>query len=187
MDNHRKVKAMYPIIRMAYQMAKYRNAPTLGLFDTHISHHICMPWDIDPWMELNNGRTLTLFDLGRISASVRNNVSKSLKKSGHGMAVAGASVRYRKRITVFQKIEMHTRSVGYDERFFYMEQSMWNAQGDCANHILLRAAITKKGKMVPPQQFVDVCGERIQSPPLPEWTQAWIDADQLRPWPPMQD
>ena len=52
---------MYPFIRMIWHMAKSRRQARLPLLGTHHSQHICMPWDIDFWMELNNGRTLTLY------------------------------------------------------------------------------------------------------------------------------
>lgn len=55
---------MYPFVRFAKEALKYRNAPKLGLLETHVSYHRCWPWDLDPWIELNNGRTLTLYDLG---------------------------------------------------------------------------------------------------------------------------
>jgi len=84
---------MYPFVRMIHQSRKVRNAPKLGLFDAHLSHHYCLPWDIDLWLELNNGRTLTLFDLGRIPMSIRNGTAQAAKTGGFGMAVAGASVR----------------------------------------------------------------------------------------------
>ena len=50
---------MYPYIRMWHQLWTFRKAPKLGLFDTHISRHRIWPVDLDPWRELNNGRTLT--------------------------------------------------------------------------------------------------------------------------------
>ena len=52
---------MYPFLRLIKEVFKFRKAPQLGFGDVHISHHMCMPWDLDPWVELNNGRTLTLY------------------------------------------------------------------------------------------------------------------------------
>ena len=42
---------MYPFIRMTKELVTHRNAPRLGLTGTHVSHHICWPWDIDLWMD----------------------------------------------------------------------------------------------------------------------------------------
>ena len=57
---------MYPVFRLAKELFNHRKPDGLGLFDMHVSRHICWPWDLDMWMELNNGRTLTLYDLGRV-------------------------------------------------------------------------------------------------------------------------
>ncbi|WP_417267863.1 acyl-CoA thioesterase [Celeribacter baekdonensis] len=178
---------MYPFVRMIHQSRKVRNAPKLGLFDAHLSHHYCLPWDIDLWLELNNGRTLTLFDLGRIPMSIRNGTAQAAKTGGFGMAVAGASVRYRKRVTTFQKVDMWTKPLGFDDRFLYIEQSMWDQKGDCCNHILIRGAVIKNRKMVPPRDLLAMIEPDIESPPLPEWVQNWIAADNTRPWPPVRD
>ena len=48
---------MYPFLRMFKEMVRASRMPPLGLFDTHVSHHLCWPWDLDPWVELNNGLT----------------------------------------------------------------------------------------------------------------------------------
>ncbi len=177
---------MYPFIRMFYQAWKVRNAPKLGLFEPHHSRHICMPWDIDLWLELNNGRTLTIFDLGRVPMSIRNGTAKAAKDGGYGMAVAGASVRYRRRVTTFQTVDMLTSPIGFDDKFLYIEQSMWDQKGECCNHILLRGAVIKKRKMVPPKELLERLEPGIESPPLPDWVQNWIDADNTRPWPPVR-
>ena len=177
---------MYPFIRLATELLKFRAAPALGIRDTHISHHLCLPWDLDPWNELNNGRTLTLYDLGRIPAGRRLGLDRALAAQGWGMTVAGVSVRYRRRIQAFERVEMQTRCIGWDKRFLYTEQSLWKKAGaapDCANHILLRSAVTSRTGIVEPARLAAVMGLG-DSPALPDWAQAWIAADATRPWPP---
>lgn len=175
---------MYPFVRAFAEVIKGRRATPLGPYDTHVSHHICWPWDIDLWMELNNGRTLTLFDLGRISMAERNGIAGAMRRSGYGLVVAGASTRYRKRITAFQRIEMRTKPVGFDDRFFYVVQEMWTRDGICANQVLIRGAVTKRGKMVPPSELISRTAGAPPSPEMPEWVRAWAEADRIRPWPP---
>ena len=194
---------MYPILRMAKEFAVHRGAAPLGLFETHVSHHRCWPHDIDLWMELNNGRTLTLYDLGRLVLFHRTGLVPVMRKHGWAGTVAGSSVRYRRRIRMFDRIEMRSRLIGWDHRFVYVEQSMWRPQGDCANHILLRTAVTRvppaagkgsgkgavtgaaagAGGLVPTAEVARAVGEPV-SPPLPGWVGAWIAADDERPWPP---
>ena len=108
---------MYPFVRFTKEMLKFRKAPKLGPLDTHISTHMCWPWDLDPWIELNNGRTLTLYDLGRIPMASRTGLIGALRENGWGITVAGNSTRYRRRIRAFDRFTMLTRMIGWDHRF----------------------------------------------------------------------
>lgn len=177
---------MYPLFRFAKEMVKFRNAPRLGVTGTHVSTHVCWPWDLDPWIELNNGRTLTLFDLGRIPMAQRSGLIPILRQQGWGITVAGSSVRYRRRIRAFERFTMFSRVAGWDHRFIYMDQSMWKGH-DCCNQVLIRAAITSAKGIVPPPEVMAALGASPDSPPLPAWIAAWAEADAQRPWPPQLD
>ena len=178
---------MYPAIRLVAQLLKHRKDPPLPLLGTHVSRHICLPWDIDLWMELNNGRTLTLYDLGRTVAAQRAGLVAALRKNRWGLTMAGASVRYRRRIRTFETIEMRSRLAWWDDKFFYVEQSMWKADGECANHIVYRSAVTSKAGIVSPDVVIESIDPEQEKPDAPEWIAAWIEADTKRPWPPMQE
>ena len=144
---------------------------------------MCWPWDLDPWIELNNGRTLTLFDLGRIPMAARIGMTKILREKRWGITVAGSSVRYRRRIKAFQRFTMVTRLEGWDGRFIYMTQSMWS-RGECCNQLMVRSAVTSRSGIVPPAEMAAALGADPVSPELPGWIKAWIAADAERPWPP---
>lgn len=175
---------MYPFFRMTKELYKFRRAAPLGLNENHVSQHICWPWDLDMWRELNNGRTLTLYDLGRIPLAHRLGLIDALKKNRWGMAVAGVSVRYRKRVLAFERVEMRSRAIGWDQRFLYVEQSLWNRHGECAGHALYRMAVTSARGIVAPERVARALGQPPEGPELPRWVRAWISAEDHRPWPP---
>jgi acyl-CoA thioesterase FadM len=176
---------MYPVFRVVKELVKHRSAPPLQLGETHVSHHVCWPWDIDIFLEMNNGRTLTLFDLGRIVMFQRLGLTDLMRTHGMAGTIAGSSVRYRRRVRAFDRLEMRTRIVGWDDRFTYAEQSMWR-KGECTSHALLRMAVTDRNGMVPTVRFAELLGE-VPDMALPPWVEAWSRAEALRPWPPMQD
>lgn len=174
---------MYPYLRFGALVLRERRLPPIGLYDTHKMQMTCLPVDIDGFLEMNNGRILTLCDLGRFALSIRIGLFDVLKEQKWGLVVAGSTVRYRARITTFQKFEMRTRFLGWDHRFFYLEQAMW--RGDtCCNHALLRTGVTAKGRLAPVTDVANALGVEGESPALPPWVQKWAEADGTRMWPP---
>lgn len=174
---------MYPFFRMMRSRSIARSQPPIGVTDIHVSHHICWPWDLDPWVELNNGRTMTMFDLGRLGMMERMGLVDALRRNGWGFTVAGSTVRYRRRVQMWDRMEMRSRIAGMDRRFFYVEQSI-RVRGDACSHALLRIAMTD-GHIVPPERAVEVMPELARLPELEDWARAWSEAEDLRPWPPM--
>ncbi|WP_136442037.1 thioesterase family protein [Pacificoceanicola onchidii] len=177
---------MYPFIRLFKDMYLARRAPKMGLLDTHISYHRCMPWDLDMWMELNNGRTLTIYDLGRIPMAERMGLIDVLKQERWGLTIAGSVVRYRRRVRLLDKVRTMSRVVGWDQRFVYIEQSMWKGD-ECTSHAVYRSAVTDRNGIVTTDRIIAAMKVTDPAPELPEWIKGWIDAEAARPWPPMQD
>lgn len=177
---------MYPFIRLLLTLRRARALGRADLTGEHVSHHLCLPWDLDGFLELNNGRTLTLYDLGRFGLGERVGLSAVLRARRWGLAVAGCSVRYRKRVTLFQRIEMRTRCVGWDDRFVYIVQSMW-VNGTCTSQALMRTAVTSRQGTVPPLDVMAALGWTGDVPEPPAWVRAWIAAEAERPWPPISE
>lgn len=174
---------MYPIIRMTKEIFKAKRQPKLKLGEVHESHHICWPWDIDVFMELNNGRTLTLFDLGRLPLAVRSGFLEVLKDNGWTMTVAGSVTQYRKRTTMFQKLRMTSLTIGRDAKFLYVQQTLWRGS-DAVSSAVLRMAVVGKSGIVPTDLIAEAMGAADWNPTLPPFVQSWSDAEALRVWPP---
>ena len=79
---------MFPFVRMIKEFAVHRKAEDLPVGGVHISQHICWPWDLDIWLELNNGRALTLYDLGRIPLAKRVGLIDVLRRQRWGLTMA---------------------------------------------------------------------------------------------------
>ncbi|MGJ8544026.1 MAG: acyl-CoA thioesterase [Sulfitobacter sp.] len=179
---------MFPFIRIIKDTyLASRQPPLTDLTETHISHHICWPHDLDFWLELNNGRALSLYDIGRTAMAQRAGLISVLRRERWGLTIAGSSTRFRRRIHGFERFEMRSRALCWDDRFIYLEQSMWKKNGECASHVLYRSAVTDKNGLIPPQRVLAALGQDIPSPPMPDWVAEWTRADSHRAWPPMQD
>lgn len=177
---------MYPFIRLIKEVVEASRMPDLHPLGTHVSHHRCWPQDIDQFIEMNNGRILTILDLGRTGLAQRVGLLRALRQNRWGLTIAGSSVRYRKRIKPFVKFRIVSKAVGWSERFFYLEQTIWIGD-ECAVQALYRSAVTNKKGIVNPARVFEAVGIDGPSPEKPAWVQAWIDADNTRPWPPADD
>ena len=60
------------LLRLALVLFQGRRGPRLGLLDTGSLHMRVWPTDLDVLMHMNNGRYLSLMDLGRVDLLVRS-------------------------------------------------------------------------------------------------------------------
>lgn len=179
---------MFPFIRLFKELfLATRQPPFSSLTETHVTHHMCWPHDLDGFLELNNGRALTLYDLGRGALAQRAGLIVMLRRERWALTMAGSHVRFRHRIRGFERFEMRSRAVCWDDKFIYIEQSMWKKDGKCASHVLYRAAVTDHNGIVAAPRVLTSLGLDASSPPMPEWIESWVRAEAIRPWPPMQD
>jgi acyl-CoA thioesterase FadM len=180
----RKRNAMYPVIRLLTSTVRAMRATPLAYDGVSEISFVCRPWDIDMFGEVNNGRQLTLYDLGRFDLAWRCGLVRVLRDRHWGLTVAGSSARYRKRIRMFDRVTMRTKALGYDERWIYLAQSM-TVKGEPASALLVRTCVTAKGRTVPTNDVRHALGDTNWQPVLPDWVRRWDEADKERPWPPV--
>lgn len=178
---------MYPFIRYTSTIIKSairaKKGNTLTFRDTGEIEFFCRLTDIDNFLEMNNGRVLTLYDMGRTDFAVRSGLGRQLLKQHWGMVVAGSTVQYRKRIRAFDKVTMKTHIAGFDERWIYIEQSMW-VKGKPCSSALLRTGITEGGKVIETARVLEVLDQADWQLPPTGYVAEWIVSDADRPWPP---
>lgn len=175
---------MFPFFRFFLALLKVWGRKPMGPDKTFVSYHRIMPWDIDAFGELNNGRTLTIFDLNRLPFGVRTGLAKALRQNGWGLTIAGVSVRFRKRVKMFDKVKITCRIAGRDERFFYMVQTMWVGDEPAHNALYRGVAYSKKDGIIPTDELGKAMGLENWNPEMPDWIKNWIAAEDTREWPP---
>jgi len=174
---------MYPVFRLVATSVQALLSKPVDVDAVCDTTFRCMPWDIDMFFEMNNGRILTLYDLGRFDLSIRIGLAKVLKKKRWGLVVAGGTVRYRKRVRMFDKVSMLTQVAGFDDRWIYVAQSMW-VNGQPSSSILLRTGITGKGKTISTDEVLEAMNVTDWKPEPSDWVKSWIASEEHRPWPP---
>ena len=164
-------------------MALAWRQPKLDNWDEHISNHYCMPWDIDMFGEMNNGRVLTFTDLGRFPLAVRCGLIGVIWKNKWQLAMAGATVRWQRRIVPFRRYTMKSAAIGCDDRFIYLHHTIWRNEV-CHASVLYRACAIKGRERIPVKKLLEKLGAQDSVPALPQWVEIWRQGEDIRSWPP---
>ncbi len=137
-----------------------------------------LPNDLDLNLHMNNGRYLTLMDLGRIDLLFRTGVVGVLRRRRWNGAVASQTIRYRRALNLFQRYELRTRLAGWDDRWFFLEQRFTRGGELMALGVVKVRALGREGG-IDPQVVVDATGHGRASPPLPPGVIEWLEAEEL--------
>ena len=70
---------------------------------------------------MNNGRYLTFMDLGRVHLMAQNGLLKVMVCEKWMPVLAAAEINFIRSIEPFQKFELVTRLVSWDEKYFYID------------------------------------------------------------------
>ena len=175
---------MYPVVRALVALGRASFEPRISLDDSVTITTVCWPWDADMFLELNNGRHLTLFDNGRLVHFTRLGFLPVLRREGWGVVVGGAAVQYRRRIRLFERFDIVTRCLARDERWLYFDQTTVRKGAPCSQAILRVAVLEGASGIVPTQKVVDALGFPDWRGALPPWARLLWDAEDRRPWPP---
>lgn len=176
---------MYLFRRLAVSLLIASRRSKLEPGEADVTHTMAMPWDMDMFMELNNGRTLSVYDVGRFALALRGGLLAALRRRRWGLTMAGSNAQYRRKVRMFDRLEIRSRVVARDDRFFYLEQTIHTSKGPSSN-IVYRSAVTDRNGIVATDDVVAEMGYPDWRPAPPDWVAKWSEAEAARPWPPAE-
>jgi acyl-CoA thioesterase FadM len=135
------------------------------------------PNDLDFNFHMNNGRYLTLLDLGRLDLMLRTKLWGLVRRKRWMPVVASVNARFRRALNPFQTFTMVTRTLGWDEKFIYLEQRFLDGQERLMFHAIVKAAFVGPGGTVPTDEIMAAMDEPMVSRVLPDAVQAWATAE----------
>lgn len=156
------------LMRLLWLLLTVRFRSKLGPLDTSVRKFIVWPNDLDLNLHMNNGRFLTIMDLGRFDLTFRTGLGGLLLK-GHWRPVVGAAkIRYRRSLAPFHRYELHTRLLAWDEKWLYLEQRFM-VRGELCAEAIVKAILKGATGTVPPKDIAVRLGLPPESPnPVPE-------------------
>ena len=131
------------------------------------------PLDLDMNFHVNNGRYLALMDLGRVDLMVRAGVFRKAIRRGWTPVVASIHITFRHSLYLWQHFHLRTKVVGWDEKWFYIEQD-FSAGGKLAARALVKAALRTRGGTVPTNEVLALAGFGPGTPVI-ELPKEWAD------------
>ncbi len=148
----------------------------LGADEASVLRLRVLPNDLDLNGHMNNGRFMTLMDLGRMDLMVRLGLLGHARRRRWAPLVGGAMIRYRRSLRLFQRFELHSRVIGWDDKWFVFEQRFESGGALCAT-ALVRALFRAPGGNVPPAEVLQIGGFEPEARPLPEHIARWAEAE----------
>jgi acyl-CoA thioesterase FadM len=167
---------MYPVFRFGRVVGRAFFRPRLHPLDESVLRLRVWPSDLDYNLHLNNGRYLTLMDLGRLDLLIRVGALPAMRRNRWGAVVASLAIRYRRPLSPFQPFELCTRALGWDERWFFLEQRIRSGDELIARCVVKTLFVAGK-RRIAPAEFVAATGRKVESPPIPDSIRAWEAAE----------
>lgn len=167
---------MYPLLRLAKTIIGALMAPRLEPDGVSRITFRVWPNDLDVNLHMTNGRYLTMMDMGRFDLSIRGGLAGIAMRQKWAPVLGSSAVRYRRSLMPFAKYHLESRIVGWDEKWFFMEQR-FVCKGD-VYAIALTKGLFKRGKStVPTREIADILGMDYDSLPRPAYVQHWLDME----------
>lgn len=145
------------IFRLIFQLLTSCFRLQQSLLDTAVLRMRVWPTDLDINLHLTNSRYLALMDLGRIELMLRTSMMGKALKRRWLPVVSIANLQFRREIGPLERFTLHTRLLGWDEKWFYMEQRFETARGVAAVGIVKGLFRGPQGN-VPSQELVALSG-----------------------------
>lgn len=134
------------------------------------------PTDVDFYGHMNNGRYLTLMDVGRWDHGLRSGMFAVAARRAWKPVMGAATVKYRRELRAFETFELVTKISCWDHKWFFLEQT-FELRGEPAAWAAVKVVVKQGRKTIAPAQMLAAAGvEDTVSPPPPPDLGQWIRA-----------
>ena len=135
------------------------------------------PTDLDAFGHMNNGRYLQIMDVARAEWMVRTGVLGCMRRHGWTALLGGGATRFRHSLSLWQRYEVATRLLCWDNRWFYFEHSFIDSNGRSVAVGFSQAAIRDGRQWVCADQVAGEVAPGHASEIMPTYLQDWLNLD----------
>ena len=145
------------------------------LSDSHLFMRV-WPFDLDLNFHVNNGRYLTMMDLGRIHLTGLNGMLWFCLKRRWMPVIGSAKIHFLKPLNCFNVFKLTTKVVYWDEKWFYIEQSFYR-NDELYVTALVKGLFTSRQGKIAPDQIISALNLDVTKPQMPESIARWIQCE----------
>ena len=142
-----------------------------------------LPHDLDLSLHMNNGRYLTIMDLGRLDVMLASGLWRAVLRHKWTPIASTVKIRYRREMRAFARFRLETRILAWDADAVVMEQvfvlESGPRTGQIAAHALFKGGLYDRAakKFVAIARLMAEVGVSAESPPLTPEVDAFLRAD----------
>jgi acyl-CoA thioesterase FadM len=174
-----KAPNMVMLLRVIWMWLNYRRRGRLDVLGTSRLPMRVWPNDLDLNLHMNNGRYFSAADIGRMDWWLRTGIWNRAILRGWRPVAGDANARFSRPMQVFERFELQSRLLGWNEKWFFTEHRFVRDEHVGASVIVRYLFQGKDGKQTP-AAILALVGHTAPSPPLPGWLTNWHQAqDQL--------
>lgn len=133
------------------------------------------PLDLDLNFHVTNGRYFTMADVGRMDYVLKTGAYRTALRHKAVPIVGDVWGKFRRELRLFERFEIHTRMLGWDEKWLFVEHRFMS-KGRVVGVVIMRGVFRAGRGPLPPIEIVRDLGVPEQSPALPDWLQRWSDS-----------
>jgi acyl-CoA thioesterase FadM len=153
--------------------------PRKGLLEESRVPFRVLPTDCDINFHMNNGRYLSLMDLGRVHLMAQLRLLGVIVRKKWKPVLAAADINFIRQLAPFQKFDLVTRIVTWDDKYAYMEQRFESDGVLCAHAYVKGLFLDARGR-VANSTVVAELGHDGSPPPCPEELRLWIEFGNIK-------
>jgi len=165
---------VFPWLRLIRIILSLIGKPRIGLLATTRIRLRVWPNDLDANLHVNNGRYLALADIGRLHWFARAGLMSVARQQKAFPVVGDAIAKFRRELTAFQSFEIHTRIIGWDHKWGFLEHRFIR-DGRVLGVVAIRGVFKGPKGPVDPNVFLAGLSHSTPSPSLPEWVNDFHD------------
>lgn len=170
-------------LRLLWVLLRGHWLPALGFDATLVQRWRVLPNDIDVNWHMNNGRYLTMVDLGLVEFFTRTGFLRALVANGWRPMAGGVLMSFRRGLDPLQRYELHFRWLCSDERWNYMAVEFVRDGVLHATGLMKGGAVGRDG-LVPTADYLDTFPMAVREQlrvmlarPLTADVLAWRDSE----------